>query len=143
MLPDSFTINTSLAHYTNNAADFTDMTFEKRSDDASRVIYGADAQPLGEPLLVTLAPRLAKPGLTGVDRYSLKIQDNAIDAVGKSHVATIGFSSACPRTEVFPSSRLFRNLCILVSLLHPSDQSLFTGSGENVIFWNSLKKYSL
>lgn len=147
MLPTSFVIYTSHEHYNNAAGVLPDTTFEKRSDDASSVQYAASVGTLGEPLLLTWAPKLAKPGAIGVDRHLLKLQDYAIDDTGKSHVMTMSIQSAIPRTAVFSQERVFRNLCLLMSPLQVFDQTSLTQGDvmtyDNLAFWSAFMRYSL
>lgn len=147
MLPTSFIIRTSNPHFTNASGILPDTTFEKRSDDANSVQYAADIGTLGEPLLITWAPKLAKPGVIGVDRHLLKLQDHAIDDAGKSHVMTMSFQSAIPRTAVFTQQRVFRNLAILSSPLQAYDTSTWgldaTMTSCNIDFWSAFMRYSL
>lgn len=134
-------------HYTNASGDFTDTTFEKRSDDASSIQYAADIGTLGEPLLLTWSPKLAKPGVIGVDRHLLKLQDYAIDDTGKSHVMTMSVQSAIPRTAIFSQARVFRNLALLLSPLQSYDMSGWlpetTITDCNIDFWSAFMRYSL
>ena len=147
MLPSSFTIRTSDQHYTNAALAFPDTIFEKRSDDANSVQFAADIGTLGEPLLLTWAPKLAKPGVIGVDRHLLKLQDYAIDDAGKSHVMTMSVQSAIPRSAVFSQARVFRNLALITSPLHHFEASGMClqpdASYCNVDFWSAFMRYSL
>lgn len=141
MLPTSFTVNTSHQHYTNAVDVLPDTTFEKRSDDASSIQYAADIGTLGEPLLLTWAPKLAKPGVIGVDRHLLKLQDYAIDDTGKSHVMTMSVQSAIPRSVIFSQARVFRNLALLLSPLQSYETNPITTC--NLDFWSAFMRYSL
>lgn len=147
MLPNSFVINTSKLHFTNAEGDFADTIFEKRSDDADSVQYAANIGTLGEPLLLTWAPKLAKPGAVGVDRHLLKLQDYAIDDAGKSHVMTMSIQSAIPRSAIFSQARVFRNLALITSPLQPYEAAYLClqtdASYCNFDFWSAFMRYSL
>lgn len=145
MLPVSFLVELAHAHYDQAADSASNITFEKRSEDASQTIFQSASAPLGLPHIITWKPVLAKPGATGVDRRNLKIQRYALDSNGVVHNMTHSLLSTVPRTDAFTEADIQNDLAILFSLFHPE---YLSGAfpppvdAHNAAFFNAFLKCS-
>lgn len=59
-----------------------DVAFTKTSDDASSVTYSRDDSTVGLPVTLTLSHKVAKIGIAGVDKHTLRYSYVAADVNG-------------------------------------------------------------
>lgn len=74
--------------------------FTKTSDDASTTIFTDDASTIGLPTTLTIMHKIAKPGIDGVDKHTVKFTRIKADALGKLFYLPITVSINKPRTEI-------------------------------------------
>lgn len=145
MLPTTITIPTSYTFYNQGAGTFPDITYNKMSDNESRVIYADAARSArtGTPRTLTIAHTPAKPGPTGVDRSLVKFQTHELDeATGLTHIATCSLNIAIPRAAPFTSEFIEMMLVQWPYLLFPDwTTSPFDTQSSAVI--NSIQQLSL
>jgi hypothetical protein len=77
-----------------------DHAFTKTSDDSSTTIYTDDASVIGLPTTLTVMHKIAKPGVDGVDKHTVKFTQIKADAQGKLFYLPITVSINKPRTVI-------------------------------------------
>lgn len=78
----------------------TDVDFTKTSDDSTKTIYTADLSTIGLPTTLSIMHSIAKPGVVGVDRHSVKFSKLIADADNRLYTLPITISISKPRQEV-------------------------------------------
>jgi hypothetical protein len=141
MLPTSFVIQRALPHYDFAAGTFSDTTFEKASDDSTRVVYYDTSRPLGLSQLITVSHNVAKPGLTGVDRRTIKLIDVVAAENGETvHNSNFTLSFFIPRTSAMGIGYMQEKLGLLMSILHPGSGFTAPADGHNLQFVTALER---
>lgn len=74
--------------------------FTKTSDDGSSTIYSDDASTIGLPTTLTIMHKIAKVGVDGVDRHTVKFSAVNADENGKLAYLPVTISINKPRVNM-------------------------------------------
>jgi hypothetical protein len=89
--PDTLTIANSVP---------ADVDFTKTSDDSVKTVFTDDESVIGLPTTLTIMHNIAKPGVTGVDRHTVKYSLIAADDSSRLSVLPISITISKPRTLI-------------------------------------------
>lgn len=74
--------------------------YTKTSDDASTTVYTDNDSSIGLPTTLTIMHKLAKPGVDGVDKHTVKFSQIKADDTGRLFYLPITLSINKPRTVI-------------------------------------------
>jgi hypothetical protein len=98
-----------------------DVDFTKTSDDATKTTYTADDSEIGLPTVLSIMHTIAKPGVVGVDRHSVKFSLLKADADNRLYTLPITLTISKPRqviteTEVLDGVTIIKNFLTAANL---------------------------
>lgn len=74
--------------------------FTKTSDDSTSTIYTDDASEIGLPTTLTIQHKIAKVGVDGVDRHTVKFSKINADSAGKLSYLPVTLTINKPRLNM-------------------------------------------